>query len=215
MSRMTGAEKHSSAATSTLDVLWVLYDAVLNVGPDRLDDVDRDRFLLSKGHGPMAYYAVLAAKGFVPVDWLDQWATYDSPLGMHPDRVLIPGVEIGSGSLGHGLPIAVGMALGMRAKGSTGRVYCLVGDGELDEGSNSEAIETAARLGVDRLTTIVVDNNSAYLGWPGGITSRFEVAGWSTAEVNGRDHAALRAALTDHSSDGPHVVVAHVEERHS
>jgi transketolase len=213
MTRMTGADKHSFAATSTMDVLWVLYDAVLNVDPDNPDDPNRDRFVLSKGHGPMAYYAVLAAKGFIPADWLDDWATFNSPLGMHPDRVLVPGVEVGSGSLGHGLPIAVGMALGMRAKGSPGRVYCLVGDGELDEGSNSEAIEAAARLGVSRLTTIVIDNNSAYLGWPGGIASRFAAAGWATTEANGRDHAALRTALTAHDGARPHAIVARVKGR--
>ena len=78
---------------------------------------DRDRFLLSKGHGPQAYFAVLAAKGFFPLDWLDGFATFDSPLGHHPDRLLVPGVEISSGSLGHGLPLGVGVALGLRAPG--------------------------------------------------------------------------------------------------
>src|ERR1041385_6452345 len=116
MGLMTGDEKHGPAATSTLDVLWVLYDRVLRVRPEQSDDPARDRFLLSKGHGPMAYYAVLAAKGFVPVDWLPGFGSYDSPLGHHPDRVLVPGAEIGSGSLGHGLPIAVGTALGLRAQ---------------------------------------------------------------------------------------------------
>src|SRR4051812_27799447 len=108
MGLMTGDEKHGPAATSTLDALWVLYDRVLRVRPDGTDDPGRDRFLLSKGHGPMAYYAVLAAKGFLPVEWLPGFGSYDSPLGHHPDRVLVPGAEIGSGSLGHGLPIGVG-----------------------------------------------------------------------------------------------------------
>jgi transketolase len=214
MSRMTGAEKHSAAATSTLDVVWVLYDRVLDVVPDRLDDPHRDRFVLSKGHGPMAYYAVLAATGFIPVDWLDGWAGFDSPLGMHPDRVLVPGVEVGSGSLGHGLPIALGMALGMRATRRNGRVFCVVGDGELDEGSNAEAIEATPRLGVTNLTTVVIDNGSSSLGWSGGIASRFAVAGWSAVDVDvdGRAHDALATALTAHD-ERPHVVVAHVERR--
>ena len=97
LSLLTGDEKHTSAAHSTLDVLWVLYDRVLRVDPARPDDPDRDRFLLSKGHGPAAYYAVLAAKGFVPVDELERWADFDSILGYHPDRNLIPGVESASG----------------------------------------------------------------------------------------------------------------------
>src|SRR5690242_109524 len=93
MARMTGDEKHSAAATSTLDVLWVLYDRVLRVSPATIGDPRCDRFYLSKGHGPMAYYATLAAKGFFDADWLDRWASYDSPLGHHPDRALVPGVE--------------------------------------------------------------------------------------------------------------------------
>src|SRR5688500_9312448 len=94
LSRITGDEKHALSAHSTLDVLWVLYDRVLRITPETADEPDRDRFLLSKGHGPAAYYAVLAAKGFIPEDWLDDLAGWDSRLGHHPDRVLIPGVEI-------------------------------------------------------------------------------------------------------------------------
>src|SRR5256885_16162455 len=101
----TGDEKHDRSALSTLDVLWVLYDRVLQ---------PEDRFLLSKGHGPQAFYAVLAAKGLIAVEELAGFGTFDSRLGYHPDRALVPGVEISSGSLGHGLPIAVGMALAGR-----------------------------------------------------------------------------------------------------
>ncbi|MFF0221168.1 transketolase [Streptomyces sp. NPDC004629] len=211
---MTGDEKHGPAATSTLDVLWVLYDRVLRVGPDRTDDPDRDRFLLSKGHGPMAYYAVLAAKGFVPVEWLPAFGTYDSPLGHHPDRVLVPGVEISSGSLGHGLPVAVGTALGLRAQGRTGpAVWVLTGDAELDEGSNHEAIAFAGPAGLDRLHTVVVDNASASHARPGGIAARFEAAGWSAVTVDGRDHEALYAACTAAHPGRPHVMVARVEPK--
>src|SRR5258708_39851051 len=109
---MTGDEKHAPSATSTLDAIWVLYDRVLRVSPATADDPDRDRFLLSKGHGPMAYYAVLAAKGILAAEWLESFGGYHSPLGHHPDRLLLPGVEIGSGSLGHGLPPAGGPAPG-------------------------------------------------------------------------------------------------------
>ena len=214
MGLMTGDEKHGPAATSTLDMLWVLYDRVLRVGPERMGDPERDRFLLSKGHGPMAYYAVLAAKGFVPVEWLPAFGSYDSPLGHHPDRVLVPGAEIGSGSLGHGLPIAVGTALGLRAQGRTEpRVWVLVGDAELDEGSNHEAIAFAGPAGLDRLHTLVVDNSSASHARPGGIAARFEAAGWSTVTVDGRDHDALYAAFTAPHPGRPHAVVAQVEPK--
>jgi transketolase len=216
MTQMTGDEKHSVSATSTLDVLWVLYDRVLRVSPATVDDPGRDRFLLSKGHGPMAYYAVLAAKGFVPESWLPRFGRIDSPLGHHPDRVLVPGVEISSGSLGHGLPLGVGLALGLRAQGlAEPRTYVLVGDAELDEGSNHEAIQYAGAIGLSGLTVVVVDNQSATHGWPGpgGIAARFEVNGWSTATVDGRSHDELEKALTTVESDRPHVVVAVVEAK--
>ncbi|MFJ3906094.1 transketolase [Streptomyces sp. NPDC090025] len=214
MGLMTGDEKHSTAATSTLDALWVLYDRVLRVSPGTVEAPERDRFLLSKGHGPMAYYAVLAEKGFVPEEWLSGFGGYTSPLGHHPDRTLVPGVEIGSGSLGHGLPLAVGTALGLRAQGLTEpRVWVLIGDAELDEGSNHEALAYAGPAGLEQLHTLVIDNSSASLGWPGGIASRFEAAGWSAATVDGRDHEALHAAFTAPHPGRPRAVVARVEPK--
>ncbi len=213
MSLMTGDEKHSAAATSTLDVIWTLYDRILDITPERAEDPTRDRFLLSKGHGPMAYYAVLAAKGFIAPETLTTFATFDSPLGHHPDATLITGVEMGSGSLGHGLPIAVGLALGLRAQNNPAQVFCLIGDGELEEGSNHEAIAVAGRRRLDNLTTIVIDNQSASQGWPGGIQARFSVEGWASQRVNGRDHSALADALrTDHRGR-PAAVIALVEGR--
>ncbi|MFJ2768475.1 transketolase [Streptomyces sp. NPDC087300] len=214
MGLMTGAEKHGPAATSTLDALWVLYDRVLDVTPERMDDPGRDRFLLSKGHGPMAYYAVLAAKGFLPVEWLEGFGAYDSPLGHHPDRVLVPGVEIGSGSLGHGLPLAVGTVLGLKARGySEARVWVLVGDAEMDEGSNHEAVAYAGPAGLEQLHVLVIDNASASYTRPGGIAARYEAAGWSAETVDGRDHEALHAAFTAPHPGRPRVVVARVEPK--
>ncbi|HVP74799.1 MAG TPA: thiamine pyrophosphate-dependent enzyme [Gaiellaceae bacterium] len=192
---LTGDEKHDWSSLSTLDVLWVLYDRVL--GPD-------DRFVLSKGHGPTAYYAVLAAKGLIPVEELAGFGGFGSPLGYHPDRVLAPGVEISSGSLGHGLPIAVGAALTGR------RVICLVGDGELDEGSNWEAVQWAGRIGLAALTTVVVDNHTSTYHWPGGVERRFELEGWTSALADGRDHDALERAFDARTGAAPHVVVAEV-----
>jgi transketolase len=211
--RITGDEKHAPSAHSTLDVLWVLYDRILRLSPATVDEPDRDRFLLSKGHGPAAYYAVLAAKGFFPVDWLDDLAGWDSPLGHHPDRLRIPGVEIGTGSLGHGLGLGVGMALGLRAQGfHDTRTVVLLGDAELDEGSNHEAIAYAAAIRLP-LTAIVIDNQSSTHGWPGGIPARFP--GWTVAVVDGRDHDQLERALTERHRDRPNLVVATADPKWS
>jgi len=196
LTRLTGDEKHDRSSLSTLDVLWVLYDRVLG---------DEDRFLLSKGHGPAAFYAVLAAKGILPVEALDGFGSFDSVLGYHPDRKLAPGVELSSGSLGHGLGVAVGAAVTGR------RVFCLVGDGELDEGSNWEAVQYAGRIGLSSLTAVVVDNASAWHGWPEGIERRFMLEGWIAQRVDGRDHEALEAALLpDPDATRPRCVVAEV-----
>jgi transketolase len=166
LTRLTGDEKHDRSSLSTLDVLWVLYDRVLE---------------------------------------LDGFGAFDSRLGYHPDRVLIPGVAISSGSLGHGLPIAVGAAL-------TGRtVYCLVGDGELDEGSNWEAVQWAGRIGLAALTAVVVDNHSSTYHWPGGVERRFELEGWTAVRADGRDHNALEHAFRARTGETPHVVVAEMK----
>ncbi|HTZ06354.1 MAG TPA: transketolase [Gaiellaceae bacterium] len=195
MTRLTGDEKHDRSSASTLDVLWVLYDRILG---------DDDRFFLSKGHGPTAYYAVLAAKGLLDVDELDRFGSWDSRLGYHPDRALAPGVELSSGSLGHGLAMATGAALAGR------RVFSLVGDAELDEGSNWEAVQWAGRIGLETLNVVAVDNRSATYGWPGGIERRFELEGWTAVRADGRDHDALETAFRAAGGAHPHLVVAEV-----
>lgn len=209
----TGDEKHGASATSTLDVLWVLFDQVLDVSPDRLDDPLRDRFYLSKGHGPMAYYAVLAAHGYFPEAWLEGFGSFDSPLGHHPDRNLVPGVEISSGSLGHGLPLAVGTALGLRAQRIPSRVVCLVGDAELDEGTNAEAIAYAGAVRLDNLTVIAIDNDSSTHSARHAIEPRFAIEQWRVTRVDGRDHADLLTALTHRPKGQPNLVVAEVEDK--
>jgi transketolase len=199
LTRLTGDEKHDRSSFSTLDVLWVLYDRVLG---------EEDRFVLSKGHGPTAYYAVLAAKGLIPTELLDGFGDFESPLGHHPDRVLVPGVEFSSGSLGHGLAVATGRALTGR------RVYCLVGDAELEEGSNWEAVQYAGRIGLASLTAIVIDNDSSSHGWQEGVERRFMLEGWVARRVDGRDHEQLAAALApDADGTRPRVIVAEVEPR--
>ena len=209
MARATGDEKHEESSTSTLDALWVLYDRVLRIDPAHPDAENRDRFILSKGHGPMALYALLAAKGFFPEDWLDDFMEHGGKLGSHPDRTLVPGIEASTGSLGHGLAMAVGVAQALLAKGlSDQSVVALCGDAELNEGSNWEAITLAPHLGLANLTLLVIDNHSSSFE-PESWSDRLGAFGWDVHEVDGHDHDALeRAYLASH--DAPLAVVADV-----
>ncbi len=211
MGRATGDEKHEESSTSTIDVLWVLYDRVLHVDPSDPRAEGRDRFILSKGHGPVALYAILAAKGYFPESWLDGFMEHGGRLGAHPDRLLVPGIEASTGSLGHGASMAVGVAQALRAKGLTGpRVVVLCGDAELNEGSNWEAIALAPNLHLDNLTLVVLDNHSSSLAvesW----RARLGSFGWAVREVDGHDHDALARAFVP-VSDRPLAVVADVPE---
>ena len=207
MTLQTGDEKHAASATSTLDVLDVLYSRVLHVDPTDPAWEERDRFLLSKGHGPMAFYAVLARAGFFPRENLARFLAWDGRLGAHPDRNQVPGLEVSTGSLGHGLPMAVGVAYALRAKGlDEQRVVVLAGDAELNEGSNWEAILHAGAAGLANLTLVVVDNASGGLPMA-SIADKLSTFGWHAVTVDGRDQDALEAALT-HRADGPNAVVA-------
>jgi transketolase len=212
MARATGDEKHEESTTSTLDALWVLYERILRIDPASPEGPDRDRFILSKGHGPAALYAILAAKGFFAADWLDRFLEHDGHLGGHPDRTQVPGIEASTGSLGHGLPIAVGTALGLRAKGSLEqRTIVLCGDAELNEGSNWEAILLAPQRKLGNLTVLVIDNHSSILTmqpWPERIGS----FGWDVRVVDGHDHDALERALGVRHDDVPTAVIADVPE---
>ena len=211
MARATGDEKHDESSTSTLDALWVLHRRIMRLDPADPMWEGRDRFVLSKGHGPVAYYAILAAMGFFAEDWLDGFMDHDGRLGSHPDRLLVPGVEASTGSLGHGLPIAVGVALGLRAKGSTSRTVVLCGDAELNEGTNWEAIMLAPHLRLGGLTLLVVDNHSSSIAtdsWP----DRLGSFGWPTRVVDGHDHDAIETALRATEPDRPTAVVADIPE---
>jgi transketolase len=212
MRQATGDEKHDGAAHSTLDVLWVLYDRVLRYDARNPRSEERDRFVLSKGHGPVALYAILAAKGFFPPTELSTFAQWESRLGGHPDRNQVPGVEASTGSLGHGLPMAIGMALGLRLKKSDRRVFVLVGDGECNEGSVWEAALLAGHQRVSNLTCIVINNHSSTPEL-GDIAAKFAAFGWMASTINGRDHEQIYTALTHPADERPTVVVADIVEQ--
>jgi transketolase len=209
MALATGDEKHDPSAHSTLEVLWVLYDRILHYDASNPRSERRDRFILSKGHGPIALYAILALKGFFPKSELEKFMKWDGILGGHPDRNLVPGVEASTGSLGHGFPMAIGVALGLKAKKLPSRVYVLFGDGESNEGSVWEAVLLAGDLGLANLTAILINNHSSTRNL-GDIAQKFEAFGWQTQTVNGRDEDSIERALSAHSADHPSLVVAEV-----
>jgi transketolase len=209
MTLATGDEKHSPSAHSTLDILWVLYDRVLRYDAQHPRSEERDRFVLSKGHGPLAYYAILVDKGFFPASELSKFLQWDGMLGGHPDRNQVPGVETSTGSLGHGLAMATGMAVGLRAKQSKRRVFALLGDAECNEGSVWEAALLAGNRQLPHLTCIVVNNHSGSQPM-GDIASKFAAFGWATTNIDGRDHQQIYQALQQHDAQRPTVVVAEI-----
>jgi transketolase len=209
MALATGDEKHDPSAHSTLEVLWALYDRVLRYNPSDPRGDDRDRFIMSKGHGPLALYAILAHKGFFPAAELCKFMQWDGILGGHPDRNQVPGVEASTGSLGHGFPMAVGVALGVKAKGLGSRVYVLIGDGESNEGSIWEAALLAGDLGLANLTAILIDNRSSTRNL-GDIGVKFQAFSWQVQAVDGRDVDAIELALKTPSTMHPSLVIAEV-----
>jgi transketolase len=202
-------EGHIPSALSILDIVWHLYDKVLKIRfpVAGQDDPLRDRFILSKGHGCLALYAVLAEKGFFPPEWLDTFCKHDSPLGGHPDCLKVPGVEASTGSLGHGLPIAVGMAMGLRLQQNPARLYCLIGDGEANEGSIWEAITLAAHMKLGNLCVIVDDNGTSPLNL-GNLTAKFRAFGWQTFDAQGHDEHSLTNAFRWQGGEQPYAVIA-------
>ena len=188
---------HPGGDLSCADILAVLFFHVLRLNPAAPRDPDRDRFVLSKGHASAALYAALAERGFFPPQDLDTYMRPLSPLNGHPDRNKVPGVEANTGPLGHGLPIAVGMAVAATLDGAAWRTFVLTGDGELQEGSNWEAIMMAAHLRLDNLT-VIVDRNRLQQGDATEKTvaleplaERWRAFGWAVVEVDGHDVAAL------------------------
>ncbi|HEU5086724.1 MAG TPA: transketolase [Roseiflexaceae bacterium] len=188
---------HIGGDFSATDILVTLYFSVLRVNPQRPDDPERDRFILSKGHSAGALYTTLAHAGFFPLDELASFAQPLSRLNGHPNRAKVPGVETNTGPLGHGLPVAVGCAVGAKIDGAAWRTYVLTGDGELQEGSNWEAAMSAAHYKLDNLT-VIVDRNGLQQGdftertmHLDPLADKWRAFGWSVREVNGHDYAAL------------------------
>jgi transketolase len=206
---------HVGGDLSVTDVLVTAFWGALSVDPTSPLDPARDRFVLSKGHCAAALYSTLAHCGFFPPAELDTFMAPLSALNGHPNRVKVPGVETNTGPLGHGFPVATGCALGARIRGESWRTVVVLGDGELQEGSNWEAAMTAAHYDLDNLTA-VVDRNRLQQGARTEDTKQLEPLGdkwrsfgWELREVDGHDHAALLTALGPPTEGRPVAVIAH------
>ena len=211
---------HIGGDFSTTDILVTLYFAVLRVDHEHPDWAERDRFILSKGHAAGALYTTLAHAGFLPMQELETFAQPLSRLNGHPNRLKVPGVEANTGPLGHGFPIAVGTALAARLDKQQWKTYVLVGDGELQEGSNWEAAMAAAHYRLDNLT-LIIDRNRLQQGAGTEDTMRLEplaekwrAFGWFVQEVDGHDYGALLDAFArvDAEPGRPRCIIAHTHK---
>lgn len=205
---------HTGGSLSCVDILNVLYNRVLRVSPGTFADPGRDRYVQSKGHSVEALFVVLAERGFFPGAELETLCQYGSHFVGHPTRK-IPGVEQNTGALGHGLPICTGMAIAGKLDNASYRVFTLLGDGELAEGSNWEAAMAAAHYKLDNLTAIIDCNTLQISGRTRDVMNhepldeKFAAFGWAVRRVDGHDFAALTAALAQPLAAGrPGVVIA-------
>ena len=193
---------HVGSMLSMAEIISVLYEDVLNVDPKNPKMEDRDRFIMSKGHAAAAVYSVLAQKGFIPTEWLNRYYCDDGKLMGHISHK-VPGVEFSTGSLGHGLPVAVGMAIAARYAKSNRKVYCLVSDGDLNEGSSWEAIMFAAQEHLSNMVMIVDYNQVQALGYSQDIENlapldkKLQEFGWAAKFVDGHNISELRQAFKE------------------
>lgn len=206
---------HIGGALSMADILAVLYLKILNIHPDNANDPDRDRFLLSKGHACTGLYAALMLRGFFPKELLETY-TRDGSIFLSHTSHKIQGVEISAGSLGHALPVSCGLAIAAKRGKANWKTYCLISDGELDEGSNWEAILLAPQLKLDNLIVIVDYNKIQSLGHVKDVIDldplkqKFDAFRWETYEIDGHDHQQLEQVFHKMKPNGnPKVVIAH------
>ncbi|MDY5956854.1 MAG: transketolase [Frisingicoccus sp.] len=213
---MEGNGGHIGGDMSVMDILVQLYFNDMNIGPDNMDDPDRDRFVMSKGHSVEALYAVLAAKGFFPIEQvIKEFSKFGSKFIGHPNNKL-PGIEMNSGSLGHGLPVCIGMALAGKMNKKNYRVYTVMGDGELAEGSVWEAAMAGHQYKLDNLCAVVDRNRLQISGSTEDVMAhdsqeeRWAAFGWHVISINGNDHAELAAAFAEARTvkGAPTVIIA-------
>jgi transketolase len=208
---------HIGSSLSTADLLAVLYGRVLRLDASQPAWPERDRFILSKGHGCAALYAILVERGFFPLEWLETYYQNGSPLAGHATHKNVPGVEVSTGSLGHGLPIATGMALAAKRDAKAYRIFCLLSDGECDEGSTWESALFAPHHRLDNLTAIVDYNKIQSFGRVKDVIDleplgeKWRTFGWAVREIDGHDLSATEDALSrlPFEAGRPSCIVAH------
>jgi transketolase len=211
----TAKSSHLGSAFSIVDVLTVLYHQILDVEKIKNKDPLRDYFILSKGHAVSALYATLMSVGVIPESLVTSYEKADTKLCGHPVKDSFPGIEASTGSLGQGLPMAVGLALAFKKDGKLNKVYALIGDGECQEGSVWEALTLAARYKLDNLTVIVDYNNQQAYGrpndiMPGTLDEKFRAFCCTTTIINGHDVEAIYQALvTPTRTSIPLVIITH------
>jgi len=205
---------HIGGDYSVIDILVALYFAVMDFDPADPQNPQRDRLVLSKGHAAGALYTTFAALGLIPEAELDTFMTPEARLNGHPAKTKLVGVEASTGPLGHGLPIATGMAMGAHFDGSPRRTFVIVGDGELEEGSNWEAMMTAAHYALENLT-VVADRNGLQQGATTADTTalaplheKAAAFGFEVTRVNGHDYSALVETFTRPPCGKPRFVIA-------
>jgi transketolase len=192
----TSGHGHIPTSFSIIEMIVAVYETIKH-DPNHPQWDERDIFILSKGHGALGFYAVLAHYGYIPAEELKTFGAFQSRLGCHPDRFKVPGAELSTGSLGHGLPVAIGMALAFRLQNSPRRVITLIGDGESNEGSIWEALAVATHLKLTNLTVMLDHNRSQIRSLPiPNPAERFAAFGCDTIEADGHDLDVLKAALT-------------------
>jgi transketolase len=211
-----GGAGHMGGAMSCIDIVTALYFYAMNVDPKNPKMPDRDRFILSAGHKCMAQYAVLAHRGFFDEKILDTYGSLNTKIPGHPDMYKLPGIEANTGALGHGLSIALGMALGLRMDGKKAKVFVVMGDGELAEGSNWEAAAAASQHGADNLLVFVDSNGLQISGETRDImdmnpASRFGAFGWAVREIDGNNMREITEVLdaAPFTPGKPSLVAAH------
>ena len=206
---MDANEGHIGSSFSVLDILYVLYEKVANISPELLEKEDRDRVILSKGHASLAHAAILAEKGFISFDQLYSYCSSSSILGGHLSKLSVPGVEVSTGSLGHGISVSVGIALALKIRHLDSKVFCIVGDGEINDGTFWESLLLIAHHDLRNLKIIIDYNHSNDRALKlDPLEKKLLAFGFEVLQIDGHSHSKLEKALSKKPNKHPITIIA-------